>query len=292
MRLANVFMVVSVAVGLLACGRELTVGGSAGGGCPWPQGGTSAGGTGGAAGFGGTAGAGGQGGQGGTIDPMWDEAELVLVSPNSGQFVPLGELMPLTAEVQDANGQDTGWDLIYWYTDQDPSAEWLGKDLDVPDFPVGQHTITAKTELPNGDRLTYAVGGVLVQHIYAGVYAGVVNISLDMNWMGTPVTAQCVGSVDFVIEPYGESLDGSGACIASVGGMFDLPLDLLIAGTILPDDTIEGTIGVDVGGLFQIPSAFTGEVPQPGEVVGSFAYDYLSTQLTGEIDAHRVALTP
>ena len=42
----------------------------------------------------------------------------------------------------------------------------------VPSRSVGTHTILAQTELPNGDRLAYAIGGVWVQHEDAGTYSG------------------------------------------------------------------------------------------------------------------------
>ena len=224
-------------------------------------------------------------------DEYWSQAELVVHSPESGAFFPLGTPVHLEADVLDGEGLSTGWDDIHWTTDQDAVFEYVGALGDVEDFPVGDHTITAKTELPNGDRLTYAVGGVLVQHEYAGVYAGTVNVGIDTQIQGYPVSASCIGSIDFVVDAYGETLNGTGSCIASVAGLFDLPLDLVIDGTI-DGSAVGGTLGVDVAGWFQLPSPFEGEFVASDQMQGSFYYDLSGTIVSGDIDAHRVALTP
>ncbi len=226
-----------------------------------------------------------------TSEEYWANAEMVVHSPLSGDFVPLSEPMHLWATVYDVYGDETDWDDIHWSTDLDDEFEWVGSDGEIDDFPVGRHTITAKTELPNGDKLTYAVGGVLVQHINAGVYTGTVNINIDMVIQKYPVSANCVGSLDFVVDAYGEFLEGSGSCIASVVGLFDLPLDLLVDG-VMDGDAVEGNISVSVGGWFDLPAPFTGEFPSEGEMTGSFEYDLSGTTVAGTLDAHRVALTP
>jgi hypothetical protein len=226
-----------------------------------------------------------------TAEEVWADADMMVHSPESGEFVPLGTAMHLSATVYDDEGTETEWDDIHWTTDQDDDFEWVGRDGEVEDFPVGRHTITAKTKLPNGDKLTYAVGGVLVQHINAGVYSGTVNINIDMEFQGYPISANCVGGIDFVVDVYGEFLEGTGACIASVVGLFDLPLDLIIDGE-MTDNEVEGTIGVSVGGWFDLPAPFTGEFPAEGEMFAEFSYDLSGTTVAGTIDAHRVALTP
>lgn len=230
-----------------------------------------------------------------TADPIdqayWRGVELTVLSPRSGSFIPLGTLVHLEAALTDAEGAPASWTDVHWTTDQDEQFEFVGLVGDVPDFPVGDHVITAKTILLGGDQLSYAVGGVLVQHELAGVYAGVVNVGLDTTIQAYPVSTNCVGSVDFVVDPYGETLSGSGSCIASVAGMFDLPLDLLIDATITGAD-VQGTLGVDVGGWFSLPAPFSGVFTASDRMEGTFSYQYGGTSLMGDIDAHRVARTP
>ncbi len=227
----------------------------------------------------------------GDDDSMWDGAELVVYSPESGDFVPLGTPMLLDAEVLDENGDPTGYDEILWTTDQDESFEYVGASGEFEDFPVGEHVIKAETELPNGDRLTYAVGGILVQHEYAGVYSGTVNVGIALDIQGVPISGACVGAVDFIVDPYGEVLDGTGACIASIAGYLDLDLDLVISGDIL-GDSIDGEIGISVLGWFDLPTAYAGSFVASDEMEGSFEGEILGVVMTGDISAHRVALSP
>ena len=119
----------------------------------------------------------------------------------------------------------------------------------------------------------------------------IVNIGLDLEIQGYPISANCPGSVDFVIDAYGETIDGEGACIASVAGMFDLDLALIVTGTVA-DDEVEGEIAIDIAGWFELPSPFTGEFPEVGEMTGDFSYDYSGVMVEGTIEAHRVAKTP
>ena len=224
------------------------------------------------------------------VDPMWDEAELLVHSPTSGDFIPLGDPVVLEAEVVDGDGEPTGWDEVFWTTDQDEDFEYEGAFGEIEEFPVGEHVITAKTELPNGDRLSYAVGGVLIQHEYAGVYAGTVNISVDLEFQGYPISAQCVGAVDFEVDAYGELLEGTGSCVASIAGYFDFDVSLLIDGEI-DGSVITGSISIDMGWLGELPTDYTGEFIASDEMTGSFEDDYYGTTVTGDVEAHRVALS-
>ena len=221
-------------------------------------------------------------------DELWSNAELVVHAPVSGDFIPLGTPVVLDGEVVDADGDPLEWDEIAWSTDQDEDFEFMGTYGEVEEFPVGTHTITAKTELPNGDRLTYAVGGVLVQHELAGVYAGTVSLNLDLEIGGYPIAVNCVGSVDFEVEPYGELLEGTGSCLASVVGFGEIDVSLIINGEI-DDMAITGDLAIDIYGWFELPTSFDGEFPAVGEMTGSFEDEIYGTTVSGSIDAHRIA---
>ena len=58
--------------------------------------------------------------------------------------------------------------------------EETGDSLEA-ELPVGEQVITANARLPNGDRLSYAIGGILVQHPDAGTYVGTTSIDLTIN---------------------------------------------------------------------------------------------------------------
>ena len=60
---------------------------------------------------------------------------------------------------------------------------------------VGTHAITAEVSLPNGDRLSYTNGGILVQSIYAGTYAGLFDstVTYDTYSLG------CAGAATLVV---------------------------------------------------------------------------------------------
>ena len=224
-------------------------------------------------------------------DSEFDDATLVLHSPVPGSFVPLDDPMVLDAEILDVAGDVMEWDEIVWSTDQDEDFEYVGAYGEVEEFPVGNHVVTAQTELPNGDRLSYAVGGVLVQHEYAGVYSGTVNISIDLELGGYPISAQCVGSMDFQVDLYGELMEGAGACVASIVGMGDIDVSLIIDGEI-DGGAVAGTISIDFYGWFELPTDFEGEFTASDEMTGSFSDEIYGTTISGDIDAHRVALTP
>jgi len=224
-------------------------------------------------------------------DSEYDDATLVVHSPVPGSFVPMDDPMILDAEIHDVDGEVMDFDDIAWSTDQDEDFEYVGAYGEVEDFPVGNHVVTAEAELPNGDRLSYAVGGVLVQHEYAGVYSGTVNISIDLEIGGYPISAQCVGSVDFQVDSYGEAMEGEGACVASIAGFGDIDVSLLVDGEI-DGVIVSGSISIDFYGWFELPTDFEGEFTASDEMIGSFSDEIYGTTVTGEIDAHRVALTP
>ena len=106
---------------------------------------------------------------------------------------------------------------------------------------------------------------------------------------GYPISASCIGSTDFEVDAYGETLSGEGACVASIAGYFDLDVALLIDGEI-DGSVVVGDISLDMGWLGSLPTEFEGEFSGEVDMVGSFETDLGGTMISGEIDAHRVAL--
>ena len=131
------------------------------------------------------------------LDAIWDGARLVIDSPQSGAFLPLGTSSQFKATVYDKDGNATDFDDVGWSSDVDTAWSLLGHDVTDSTLSVGRHAITAEADLPNGDRLAYTVGGVLVQSPYAGIYTGTMsmNVAYDTYQVG------CSGAANFTVEP-------------------------------------------------------------------------------------------
>ena len=177
------------------------------------------------------------------IDPAWDEASLVVLTPESGDFIPLGEDADFIAEIRAADGSLMDFDEVEWTSDIDGDWALLGLEEEDDSLTVGTHAITARAALPNGDRLTYTVGGVLVQHENAGTYAGDVMVDVTIEYDGTPYTVSCIGSTLIVVEPEGETADGTSDCTISLLG-YDTVLSQVFAFD-LDDEDVSGEASLD-----------------------------------------------
>jgi hypothetical protein len=188
---------------------------------------------------------------------MFDGATLQVLAPTSGIFLPLEDPHSFKAVILDAEGNELLFDDIQWTTNEDLGWEPTGASFR-DKLDVGLHNITATAALPNGDRLVYTVGGVLVQSKFAGTYAGL--FSADVVYNGITVT--CSGSSVIIVEPYGENAFGEGDCLASMLGR-DLPLEFIYD---LDNDNghLEGTAGANIGGWFTYDFPAEGSVLQTG----------------------------
>jgi hypothetical protein len=218
-------------------------------------------------------------------DLTWEDASLVITSPESGQFLPLGEATTFSAVVYDKNGAATDFDEIQWSTNQDSAWSLLGRSIEDSSLDVGVHTLTAEVELPNGDRLVYAIGGVLVQSPYAGTYSGevVMNAAYDTYAVG------CSGSALLYIDTYGEAVTGEASCLISLMG-YELDgtynLDMQNA-----EGTVDGDLGLDLQ-WFELPIPATGNVSTDGAFAVSFETEFdIGTPviLDGTVEAIRIS---
>lgn len=218
---------------------------------------------------------------------LFDGASMRIVAPASGAFLPIEEPALFEAELLAADGVPLDGSEITWTSSLDPAWSGLGESFEDSTLDVGLHDLTAEVALPNGDRLVYAVGGILRQSTFAGTYSGL--FSVDGSYNGLVFT--CSGTGLTVCEPYGTDITGDAACLVSILG-FDLPLSFVFelenaAGVVT------GTAGADIFGLFAFdfpaegtlfPAAeglaidFAGEVPLTGITI------------TGVYDAERVSL--
>lgn len=213
----------------------------------------------------------------------WEGASLVINSPLSGAFVPHGEAATFSATVYDAAGAPTTFDSIEWGSDLDAAWTITGGNVSDATLDVGTHTITASAALPNGDRLSTAVGGVLVQSEFAGIYSGSISItaSYDSYALG------CTGTADLMVDAYGEIAEGEASCLLDFYGYYELDttygLDLEV-----DDGDLSGIAQADLV-LATYDFEIEGEVNADGILSASFedsVYGYLD--VLGEIEAERI----
>lgn len=227
-------------------------------------------------------------------DDYWSEASLVILSPSSGDFLPLGEDARFEAAVLDAEGDTIEYEEITWSSDQDSSWDPIGATFDDDSLDAGSHTITARAELPNGDRLAYAVGDVLVQSEYAGLYTGTLTISGIVTISGTAVPVSASGGATLIIDPTGETVTGDAEAVIVFYG-YELAMNYTFNGEN-DDGEIEGTAGLELGSWYTIDLDMEGNVTTDGLMELSFEaaldidfYITFSLEMDGSVDATRVS---
>lgn len=217
----------------------------------------------------------------------FDGATLVIHEPASGDFLPWGETADFSAEVVGTDGTVMDFDDIVWTSDIDGAWTLTGRDLQDDSLDVGTHALTATAELPNGDRLAYTIGGVLVQSAYTGVYTGTLQVDVAADYNGTTYSAGCSGAITLVVDVYGETATGDAGCLLSLFGydldtsyVFDLEND---------DGDLSGTAGLDLS-FYTLDIDTSGEISEDGEATLTFTTDiYGYGKLDGEVSATRVS---
>jgi hypothetical protein len=191
----------------------------------------------------------------------YDGARLRIVEPASASFLALEASHHFRAELLSAEGTPLDFDEIVWTSTANTEWTRTGVDFDDEDLGVGIHDITAEVSLPNGDRLAHTVGGVLVQSIYAGTYAGL--ISADVTY--DTYTFTCAGNAVIVIDAWGEKGTGEASCLLSFSGYdmesiytFDLDND---------EGELSGSANADIGGWFEYPFDAEGSVDPDSEAL-------------------------
>lgn len=219
--------------------------------------------------------------------PEFDGATLDVLSPVSGDIYLRDEGVPFEARILGADGNVLDFTDIVWETDQEPDVQIFVGTEGAEFVNWGIHQFTATADLPNGDRLVYAAGGVRVQGEHTGVYSGNLNITLDAEFQGTPISGSCNGGLDFVVDMSGTLLDGGGQCVVDllVLGQFDVSYNLDAS---IFDDDAEGDIGVDVG-FFEIPIQWDGEFQDEDRLVAEFSGGAFLFDMSGEIEGHMVS---
>ena len=216
------------------------------------------------------------------VDP-YEGAVLEIISPAANSFVPYGEEADFEAVLWDKEGEPLIFDDINWNSTLD--SEWLvsGSSFENDELDVGVHTLRVNAQLPNGEKLFDAVGGVWVQSEVAGTYAGSVIVDADTG----EFQVGCAGGAIVVIDVYGESAEGEAECILSLQGeslelayVFDLTHK---------NESLTGEAAVDIYG-FQIPTDYEGSVNKDGDLDGYWEQNVLGfMDLAGELRLNRVS---
>lgn len=212
---------------------------------------------------------------------QWDDAELIVTSPESGSFVSIEEGGEFSAVLVNAEGEELEFEEIQWTLVQDDGWDAVGSDFtDV--LPIGVHDVRAKAELPNGDRVSYTVGGVLSQSEYAGTYTG----SLVVDLISEQLSTACSGAATATVERDGEVVLGEANCFLSfagfdIDGVYDID-----ANNDLGD--MDGQIALDIFG-FAVPLDLEGSVTEDGVLVGSFSGDLVGfAEIEGTLELQRL----
>jgi len=219
---------------------------------------------------------------------MYEDAVIRIVHPESGDFLPLGEIHSFEAIIVNPEGDELPFDDVFW--DSDADVEWgpIGGTIEDDTIDVGRHNITAQVELPDGSRLAHTVGGVLVQHEDAGTYVGDMILSMDTELGGTPIGASCIGAAFVVVDEYGDAAEGTSACTMDLLGYMTIPVDHSFAYDLDVTD-LDGNAFVDIpfmGSGLPFPSEGTideGDIltTWEGGVSGIF-------ELAGTLDVTRI----
>lgn len=217
----------------------------------------------------------------------FDGATLVVTAPSSGAFLPYGEASTFSAEVRDAEGNLLEFDDIAWSSDIDSAWLLAGAAVEDAGLDVGTHALTAVADLPNGDRLAYTIGGVLVQSAYTGVYTGTLQVDATAEYDGTSYSAGCAGAITLVVDAYGETAVGDAGCLLSLLGyeldtsyIFDLAND---------GGTLSGAAALDLS-FYELDIEASGEITEDGTATVDFSDDvYGFALLDGHVDVTRVS---
>lgn len=220
-------------------------------------------------------------------DALWGQTSLRILSPSSGAFLALGEDASYEARVYDGDGEEMDFEDIAWSSSAD--ADWapMGASFTDATLGAGDHVITATAHLPNGDRLAYAIGDVLVQSAWAGTYAGTLTLAVTMEYDGVPYTVGGAGGATLTIDPEGVLVTGSGECVVNLMG-YEMAMTVDVDMENL-EGSLDGEAAADLY-IMAIDFDATGTVSEDGELEITFDDDILGyAQVSGSITATRVS---
>lgn len=214
----------------------------------------------------------------------YDGASMRIIEPASGSFLAWRETHTFRVEITSAEGEVIEEDFdVAWDSSADGAWAPTGVQIEDDSIDVGLHDLTAEVILPNGNRLAHTVGGVLIQAEEAGTYVG--TLSGGTTVQNLPVG--CAGAAILVVDPYGESVEGTADCLINLG-QFELPLDFAIEATHSADDgAVEGQA---VARVFAFDLEFDTAGGREGESLDlEFEGQLLTSTFSGDIRTERIS---
>ena len=216
----------------------------------------------------------------------YDGATLVVTSPESAGIYMLGQGMALEADVLSAEGDVLDFEGIVWETDVE--GEIAVGTTEEANLDWGIKTVTVTANLPNGDRLQTVLGGIRVQGRHSGVYAGNLAINLNVDFQGTPITASCLGGLDFIVDMSGELLVGEESnCTINLLVMGEMDIGYGVQADV-EEDLADGSIQINTG-FIDIPVGFEGNF-EDERLYAEFEGNAFVFDFDGSLEAHRLSL--
>ena len=220
---------------------------------------------------------------------MWENATIRILSPQPAQRIAIGEDQEFVAALIDPQGEELPLEdvSIQWSSDIDTSWSFDAFSFTDSNLSPGVHIIEAQAVLPNNDRLTYALGGIKVQHPYAGTYSGTTTIDATVtDWNGNETVVSCAGAATLVVDLEGKKATGSSACILQLFGQsqetsyeFDIDID---------EETLSGLAIADFG-IAQRDFPLTGTISDTSMSANWADVVYGTIDVVGQLDLVKVS---
>lgn len=216
---------------------------------------------------------------------IYDGATLVVLEPVSNGIYTSSGMLPMQAEVLDAQGDPLPFTDVTWTLDDATAPVFTGLD-GAPVVDLGIYTVTATAALPNGSVLSSTLGGVRVQHPRAGVYVGSIALTTISEVQGQEIRSDCVGALEFEVPLDGQTLEGSGGCTLAIPLVGTTDLDFTLDGGIA-NPGVAGDVNFSTG-LIDLPVGWGGVFQGPDTLSGGFSSNLFLFELLGEINGTRV----
>ena len=220
---------------------------------------------------------------------MWEEASLRILSPQPAQLIPIGEEQEFTATIIDTEGNTLPLEEaeIVWKSDID--EHWTSSDFSFNNdsLSAGIHIIEAQAILPNNNRLTYALGGIKVQHPYAGTYSGTTTINATItDWNGNETIVSCAGAATLIVNLEGTKATGDSACILQLFGQaqettYDFDIDI-------QENDLSGLAIADLV-IAQRDFPLTGTISEDGMTASWADLVYGTVDVEGALDLEKIS---
>ena len=200
----------------------------------------------------------------------FDGASLIVVKPTPAFVDNDGNgTLSLEAWVVDAEGNRLDFPDLVWWVAETRADLYEGNQGEAP-LANGVWTVIVEADLPNGDHLAAAIGGVRVQAPRTGIYAGIVDLVATINGLGVPLNSTCIGDLVFTVNGGGDRLTGDGACdLDFLTISLSLSLDYDFTGTVT-DPSAQGSLTLDLG-LLGVPMSWTGRFSRTHDLTGEFS---------------------